>query len=185
MEELILISPTLEYKEDALKFLEEIKQNDADSEWAYAGMSELDKAISYEQWIKDKENESKGINLPDGYVPGSTFFTIRKNDNKIIGMVNIRHELNDFLLKYFGHIGQSIRPSERGKGYGKLQLIKACEKAQELGINNILVTCNELNMASSKTIESCMGEYENSVNKDGVIYKRYWIDTEKLLNRQR
>lgn len=185
MDDFELISPSLEYKEDVMKFLEEVRTVDEGQAWQYAGMASLEEAKDYEEWVRVKNDESKGINLPDGYVPASTFLTIRKSDKKVIGIVNIRHELNDFLLNTWGHIGQTVRPNERGKGYGKIQLLKALQKAYDLGIPNVLVTCDELNVASAKTIESCFGVYENSVSHDNEVLRRYWIDTEKIFNLKR
>lgn len=95
-------------------------------------------------------------------------------------MVNIRHELSEFLLNFGGHIGQSIRPSERGKGYGTKQLMLAIEKCAKMGIENVLVTCNIENVASAKTIEKCYGELENIVKNGDEILKRYWIDVNKI-----
>lgn len=185
MDDFEVVNPSLEYKEDVIKFLEEVKIVDKDFYWQYAGMANLEEAESYEEWINDKNSESKGINLPDGYVSASTFLTIRKSDRKVIGIFSIRHELNDFLFNSFGHIGQSIRPSERGKGYGKVQLLKALEKAHSLGITNVLLACNELNIASAKTIESCFGVYEKTTKFDNEVLRRYWIDTEKIFNLKR
>lgn len=180
MEELELVSPAMEYKEDVLKFFQEIKEADASKPWQYAGMSRLNECSSYEVWIKEKKDEECGVNLPDGYVPASTFLCVRKIDNKVVGICNIRHQLNDFLLNYAGHIGQSIRPEERGKGYGARQLLLALDKCDELGMQNVLITCDETNIASAKTIEKCMGEYENTVQNGDSLTRRYWISIDKI-----
>lgn len=182
MDEVVLVEPSLEYKDDVMSFLEEVRVADEGMHWQYAGMSRLEKSNTYEEWLQEKEDEEKGINLPDGYVPSSTYLCVRVADNKVIGICNIRHELTEFLLNYGGHIGQSIRPSQRGKGYGTIQLLKALEKCSQMNINHVLLTCVENNIISAKTIKKCMGEYENTTEKKGTRYKRYWIDVEKLKN---
>ena len=180
MEELELVAPMLEYKEDVLNFLQEVEIVDASKPWQYAGMSRLNKSVSYEDWVQAKKDEEKGVNLPEGYVPASTFLCVRKSDNRVVGICNIRHTLSDFLLNYGGHIGQSIRPDERGKGYGVKQLLLALDKCEELGIENVLVTCDEENVASAKTIEKCMGEYENTLSHGDELLRRYWISLDKV-----
>lgn len=185
MENLKLVIPSLEYKDEVMSFLEEVNLVDNGYPWQYAGMSRLENCNSYEEWIKDKENEKNGINLPNGYVPASTYLLVRTNDNKVIGICNIRHYLTDFLSNYGGHIGYTIRPSERRKGYGIIQLEKALEKCNDLNIDKVLITCNEKNIASAKTIEKCYGEYENSVHKGDEILRRYWITLSKIYKKFR
>lgn len=179
MEDLILVYPTNEYKEDVLAMLEEVRIVDKSKPWQYAGFSSLEISNSYEEWIIQKNSDKKGINLPDGYVAASTFLCVRKSDNSVVGICNIRHELTDYLFNYGGHIGQSIKPSERGKGYGYQQLKLAIEESRKLNLTKVLVTCNEENIASARTIEKCLGKYENTVGHDGESIKRYWIDIKK------
>lgn len=185
MENLKLVIPSLEYKNEVMAFLDEVNLIDKGYPWQYAGMSKLKNCNSYEEWIKDKENEKNGINLPNGYVPASTYLLVRTNDNKVIGICNIRHTLSVFLLNYGGHIGYTIRPSERRKGYGIIQLEKALEKCNDLNIDKVLITCNEENIASAKTIEKCYGEYENTVHMRDETLRRYWITLSKINNIHR
>ena len=121
MNDLKLVIPDNNDKKSALLMLDEIKVVDAGLPWQYSGLANLEEATSYEDWVKEKANEKNGIDLRDGYVPCTTLFLKRMSDNKVCGSISIRHELNDFLFKFGGHIGYSITPSERGKGYGKLQ----------------------------------------------------------------
>ena len=148
MEELKLVAPSLDDKESALSMLEEIKKIDAGLPWQYSGLANLEESSSYEEWIQEKENEKSGINLREGFVPATTLFLKRLSDNKICGSISIRHELNEFLLNFGGHIGYSVTPSERGKGYGKLQLKKAIEEAKKLNITSCLITADVENIAN-------------------------------------
>ena len=141
----------------------------------YSGLANLEESSSYEEWIQEKENEKSGINLREGFVPATTLFLKRLSDNKICGSISIRHELNEFLLNFGGHIGYSVTPSERGKGYGKLQLKKAIEEAKKLNITSCLITADVENIASNKTILSQGGVLENTVIWKNDPLNRYWI----------
>ena len=114
-------------------------------------------------------DESLGINLPPHYVPQTVYWLVI--DEKPIGIGKLRSYLNDGLRKIGGHIGYTIRPSERGKGYGKILLQEILKKAKEKRIEEVLLTCDESNMASRKVIEANHGELENIDHGEC----RYWI----------
>jgi len=176
MNDLKLVLPSKDDKESALLMLDEIKAVDAGLPWQYSGLANLEEATSYEDWVKEKANEKNGIDLRDGYVPCTTLFLKRMSDNKVCGSISIRHELNEFLFNFGGHIGYSITPSERGKGYGKLQLKMALEIAKDLGIEKCLITADETNTLSNKTIISEGGVLENTVMWNNEPLNRYWIN---------
>ena len=169
MNDLKLVLPSKDDKESALLMLDEIKAVDA-------GLPNLEEATSYEDWVKEKANEKNGIDLRDGYVPCTTLFLKRMSDNKVCGSISIRHELNEFLFNFGGHIGYSVTPSERGKGYGKLQLKMALEIASYLGIEKCLITADKTNTLSNKTIISEGGVLENTVMWNNEPLNRYWIN---------
>ena len=115
----------------------------------------------------------------DGKVPDSVFFLLDEESNRLLGAVNIRHYLNDYLLKYAGHIGDGIRPSERGKGYGTEMIRLALIECKKLGIDKVLMVCDKSNIASSKSIIKNGGILENEiVDENGKISQRFWIDLE-------
>lgn len=91
---------------------------------------------------------------------------------KVIGFLAIRHQLNDYLLEAGGHIGYSIRPSYRRQGHATRALGLALERCRELGLVRVLVTCNEDNVGSRRTIESQGGVLEDIRG----VKRRYWID---------
>lgn len=115
-------------------------------------------------------------NPVDGKVPSSVFFLLDIKRNILLGAVNIRHYLNDYLLQYGGHIGDGIRPSERGKGYATEMIRLALIECKRLGIDKVLMVCDKSNIASRKTIIKNGGVLENEIVEDGEIQQRYWID---------
>ncbi len=117
---------------------------------------------------------AEGKYLPTGYVP-NTFYWLVEGEH-FIGWLDIRHRLNDNLLKIGGHIGYAIRPSGRQKGYGSEILRLGLEKAKELGITRGLLTCNGDNCASIKIIEKNGGVFEDTaITNTGIVKRRYWI----------
>ena len=112
----------------------------------------------------------------DGKVPGSVFFLLDVDRNRLLGAVNIRHYLNEYLLKEGGHIGDGIRPSERRKGYATEMIRLALKECKKLGIDKVLMTCDKDNVGSAKSIIKNGGVLENEfINSEGVVEQRYWI----------
>ena len=115
-------------------------------------------------------------NPPENYVTDSTFFCIDDDRDIVVGAVNIRHYLNEQLLFDGGHIGDGVRPSERGKGIGTQMISLALEECKKLGIYRVLMVCDKDNIASAKSIINNGGVLENETEVDGEIQQRYWID---------
>ena len=112
----------------------------------------------------------------NGKVPDSVFFLLDEEKDRLLGAVNIRHYLNDYLLREGGHIGDGIRPSERRKGYATKMIGLALNECKRLGIDKVLITCNKDNIGSAKSIINNGGILENEiVNEDGELEQRYWI----------
>lgn len=126
----------------------------------------------YESYVERLEvkNESGGL------VPDSTFFCLDVDRNRMVGAVNIRHDLNESLLLHGGHIGDGVRPSERGKGIATAMIALALEECKKLGIYHVLMVCDKRNVASAKSIINNGGVLENEVAVDGIVEQRYWID---------
>ena len=109
-------------------------------------------------------------------VPDSVFFLLDEDRDRLLGAVNIRHYLNESLLKEGGHIGDGIRPSERRKGYATEMIRLALIECKKMGIDKVLMTCDKDNIGSARSIVKNGGVLENEfVNSDGDAEQRYWI----------
>ena len=112
----------------------------------------------------------------DGKVPDSVFFLLDVERDRLLGAVNIRHFLNDYLLQYGGHIGDGIRPSERRKGYATEMIRLSLEECKKLGIDRVLMVCDKANIGSARSIVKNGGILENEfIDEDGAVNQRYWI----------
>ncbi len=171
-ESMKLIEPTLELESEFFAMVEEFKAEGKD---LIDGIGSID-IENFKDSIYQVKEHVRGTGLPEGWAPASTYWLICQNG--IVGTCNLRHELNDFLREFGGHVGYSIRPSERRKGFGTQMLGLLLKKAQELGIKRLLATCNDNNIASARIIEKNGGKLADKVIKDGaeILIRRYWID---------
>ncbi len=117
-------------------------------------------------------------NPPEGKVKATQFLAFQKENNHLVGLVNVRHELNENLIKSGGHIGYSVRPSERNKGYAKSELKLALEFGfNELKLDSILLTVFETNTPSIKVIEKFNPvEDQVYIDEKGNVFRRFWIN---------
>ena len=165
-----LVYPSEKYLKSYQEAFEEFKKHNVKT-YAFDDINEVDVVKKYYIY-------RKGINLKPNRVAQTTYWLVE--GDKFIGEIGIRHELNESLLKYGGHIGYGIRYSCWGKGYGTKMLSLALKKAKHMGLNKVLITCDNDNFGSAKVIENNNGKLENIVNNtiDGktVQTKRYWIE---------
>ena len=172
MEKIILVKPDLSYADEIIKYKEEsLKESPIIN-----GSAGLDRFSSIEIWFEELKKRSCENTVPKGLVPSSTYLAVREKDNYIVGMIDIRHYLNEYLTQVGGHIGYGVRKTERNKGYAKQMLKLALEKCKELKIKKVLITCDEDNIASEKVILSANAKLEDIRNVDGENKKRFWID---------
>jgi predicted acetyltransferase len=182
MNDIELIEPSVVYADDIWAFRDEIIKQDAENEDQFAGCGKLDKCKSPEEWIsvcKLRKSEST-CEQTGTTVPSHMYLAVRKSDNLIVGVIDLRHHIDHPILgTWGGHCGFSVRPSERGKGYAKEMLRLNIKNAKILGIKKLLITCDVENSASEKTILANGGVYEETIEVDGCEIKRYWISVLK------
>ena len=174
MEELILIKPTAEYGVQIMEYRQEFLDA-GDSMDGCGPVRRFGNLAEYLRFCSDCENLAT---VPENFVQATQFICIRKSDNKLVGMIQVRHHFNDYLEKYAGHIGYSVRPSERRKGYAKEMLRMALPFCKEIGLFKVLISCIDGNIGSEKTILANGGVYESTVleSNSNRFLKRFWID---------
>ena len=172
-----LIEPTVEYCRQIRAYRQEFL-NCGDSMDGTDGLRRMEDP---EEWVKHCRLYKNPDNVPEGRVPATQYIFVREEDNKIVGMLQIRHFLNDYLKKFGGHIGYSVAPSERRKGYASLMLKNALPECEKLGIEKVLITCVDNNIGSRKTILANGGVYESTVYEpdEKVSLEKYWINLSK------
>lgn len=173
MEEWILTRPTPEYGAQLAEYRQEFLEADSSMD----GCGPLGRFEDMEAYIRLCADYENPATVPEQLVPATQLLFIRKRDNMLVGMLQIRHFLNEYLEKYAGHIGYSVRPSQRRKGYAKQMLKLALPFCRELGLERVLISCIDGNLASEKTILANGGIYESTVHEpDRELYlKRFWI----------
>lgn len=148
-----LVLPSNQYKASFLQAAREYQQEQL-PHYLILDLAALEK--DFEGFVKQLENESKGQNLPEGYVPHTTYWLVEGEE--FVGRVDIRHYLNPSLKGMGGNIGYDVRPSQRRKGYGKLILELALQKAKELGLKDVVVSCDVTNIGSNKIVQANGGK---------------------------
>ena len=181
MEKFYFEIPGINRKEDAIDYIREFLEYGSEINGAGGLHRFLD---DYEGWLKKLDLDY--IQVPnEERVPGRTYFLVRESDSRIVGMINIRLALNERLSHYGGHIGYSIRPTERGKGYNNINLYLGLKVCRKYGIERIFMDADLENPASWKTMEAFGGvrirEYYDDVNAHCTVVD-YNIDVNRALD---
>ena len=186
MEKFYLELPSIERENDVIEYIEEFYKYDSQIHGTGSLDRELKKGKTYEEWLDNniKLHDEKYAS-EKGLVPAFTYFLIREDDNKIVGMIDLRLGLNEYLRNYGGHIGYSIRPTERRKGYNKINLYLILKEAKRNNLDKVLITCADYNDGSRKTILSFDGRFEKTTfdESDNETMELYWIDVNEALNK--
>lgn len=172
MEELILIQPD----ETMLDEINAYRNVMLAAGSSMDGCSGLQNHADPQAWLNHVRNMERPETCPAYLVTATLYVCVRQTDGCIVGMIDLRHRLNDFLAEYGGHIGYSVRPDERRKGYAKWMLAHVLPEARKLGLSRVLVTCDDDNEGSARTIEANGGVFERTARLEDELLRRYWIE---------
>lgn len=171
-EEIMLIFPSMKYAEEIIAFKNEISAEDG----GFDGCGSLKNCNTAAEWLEQLCIMKSSETCPKGLVPSDTYIAVRKSDGRLVGIIDLRHSLDTPILsEWGGHIGYSVRPDERRKGYGTAMLKMNLENCRRLGLEKVMITCTDGNIASERVIVKNGGKFEKTVEVDGKTIKRYWI----------
>lgn len=185
METFYLETPSLDRKNEIIDYINEFVEHKSDIN----GTGSLDQILdgyTFEQALESCLNmQYEEYAKKFGRCPGKTFLLIRKNDNKIIGTINVRWNLTEKVKQFGGNIGYGIRPTERRKGYNKMNLYLGLIEAKKIGLDKVMLDCDVENLGSSKTMEALGGKLERTEIDpyDGILTSVYWINVDESLEK--
>ena len=185
MEQFYLEKPSIERKKEIIEYIDEFAKYKSN----IAGIGSLEKISEGHTFEEALERclsmENKEYAEKVNRCPGKTFLLIRENDSKVVGTINLRWDLNETMLQFGGHIGYGIRPTERRKGYNKINLYLGMIEAKKVGLEKVMLTCDVDNLGSDKTLKALGGKLERTeINpSNGKLTNVYWFDVIETLEK--
>jgi predicted acetyltransferase len=183
MERLRHIIPDESYEEQAREYINEHHTYNS----RINGVGGLNRYLNdYQGWLEKLESDRNMIPNEER-VPADTYYLVRERDNKIVGMLNLRRVLNEHLIRYGGHIGYGIRPTERRQGYNLVNLYLGLLRCQELGLEEVILDCNDDNVESYRTMERLGGIITNTYydENEQCLVRRYVINVNQAIEEHR
>lgn len=175
MEEMMLVEPGMEYAEEIMAFRQEFIDVGSDMD----GTGRLPTSQTAQEWVDFNQVLKNKETVPERWVVSTQFAYVRKRDGRIMGMIQVRHYLNDYLREYAGHIGYSVRPSERRKGVATAMLRAVLPFCRSIGLEKVMIACEPTNPGSRGTILNNGGEYWRTVHfpPEDIDLEQYWVAT--------
>lgn len=180
-----LETPSIDRKPDIIDYLDEFHKCDSDLN-GFGMLARVSTELSFEEALEQCLSMSNSdYSWAHNRCPNKVFLLIRESDNRIVGNIQVRWDVTDEMLRFVGHIGYSIRPTERRKGYNKINLYLGLIEAKKLGLNNCVIGCDASNTGSDKTMQALGGRLLRSEidPSDGVLTNVYSFDVDEVLNK--
>ena len=185
MEKFYFETPSMKRKDEIIEYINEFVEYKSNIN----GTGSLDKILegyTFEQALERCLNmENKEYVEKMGRCQGKTFLLVRKNDDKIVGTINVRWNLSEAMLQFGGHIGYGIRPTERRKGYNKINLYLGMKEAKKIGLDRVMLDCGVSNIGSDKTLKALGGKLERTEidPSNGILTNVYWFDVNQTIDK--
>lgn len=173
-ENLILVKPDISLTGEITAYRQEFLDDGSSMD----GCGSLRRHADPRDWLNNNALLENEATVPEKRVASTQYVFLRASNRRILGMIQVRHYFNDYLRQFGGHIGYSIRPSERRKGYAVRMLRDCLPLCRQFGLDKVLITCLDDNEGSRRTILANGGVYESTVYEpdENVHLQRYWID---------
>ena len=185
MEKFNLERPSFERKDEIIEYINEFVEYNSEINGT-GGLDKIIEGYTFEQALArclsmEDENYAKKINR----CQSKTFLLIREKDNRIVGTINVRWNLTEAMKRFGGNIGYGIRPTERRKGYNKINLYLGMQEAKKLGLDRVMLDCDVNNLGSDRTLKALGGVLERTeVNpEDNILTNVYWFDVDNCLEK--
>lgn len=167
----MLVAPSEEYLEEVRSYRDEFLAAGSSMD----GAGPLRRYPDPQDWLETVRAYENPAMVPEGKVQASQFLCVE--EGCVLGMLQVRHTLNEYLRLYAGHIGYSVRPSARRQGVAKWMLAAALPHCRALGLDRVMIACEPWNEGSRRAILANGGVYEKTVHEPehGIDLEQYWI----------
>lgn len=174
MSDRALILPTEDWLDEVAAYRQEMLDAGSDLD----GAGPLRRMGDPAAWLAAVRSYMDPDTVPAGLVQATLFLCVLEEEHRLLGMIQVRHRLNEYLAAYAGHIGYSVRPGERRRGVASWMLAQSLPFCRELGLERVMVACEPHNEGSRRTILKNGGIYAKTVHEpeEDIDLEQYWIE---------